>query len=262
MRAILFILILFSFATSTGQTHFYTSFDGVKIAYSDQGSGSPIILIHGFIIDASSWDRTKLKTDLLNKGYRVIVPDLRGNGASDKPHNADAYANDAEIKDLMGLADYLKLNHYDAVGYSRGSIVLAKLLTRDKRIKKAVLGGMGTDFTDPDWDRRKMFAEAFGGQAEKYPETLGAINYAKSIGADPLALHYLQEFQPVTSMADLHKVKAKVLVIAGDRDTDNGRPEDLQKAIPRSEFQLVEGDHNGAYTTQEFSGKILSFLKG
>ena len=65
-----------------------------------------------------------------------------------------------------------------AIGYSRGSIVLAKLLTKEKRISKAVFGGMGLDFTNPDWERRIAFADAFSGRTEPNTMTKGAIKYA------------------------------------------------------------------------------------
>ncbi|WP_394750656.1 alpha/beta fold hydrolase [Spongiimicrobium salis] len=243
-----------------GQQKSFQSFDGIKIAYSDEGKGFPVLLVHGFINTGASWNKTMLKKELLAKGYRVIAPDLRGNGASDKPQKEDAYKHDAELKDLLALIAHLGLQEYDAVGYSRGSIVLAKLLTQESRIKKAVLGGMGVHFTDPNWDRRLLFMEAFAGNIT--PETEGAVTYAKSIKADIRSLHLQQKYQPVTSKEALQKIKTKVLVLAGDEDKDNGAPSDLQRAIPKSVLQIVKGDHNGTYKTAEFSQAVIAFLKG
>jgi hypothetical protein len=61
----------------------------------------------------------------------------------------------------------------------------------DSRIKKAVLGGMGADFTDPEWPRRKMFYRALMG--ESVPELEGAVKRVKENGLDQLALAYLQK---------------------------------------------------------------------
>jgi len=227
-------------------------------AYNDEGEGFPVLLIHGFINSKNSWDKTELKKALLIAGYRVITPDLRGNGDSDKPQNDEAYKNDAEIKDLMLLADELKLDSYIAIGYSRGSIVLAKLLTKDKRITKAVLGGMGIDFTDSNWDRRLLFAAAFAGNTTE--ETKGAVDYAKSINADLRSLHLQQKYQPVTSKNELAEIDVRVLVIAGNQDLDNGNPKDLQEAIPNSELSIVKGNHNDTYKTIAFSKEIVDFL--
>lgn len=245
--------------TNDSESHFY-SFDKIKIAYSDEGSGKAVILIHGFIVNGSSWNKTVLKKSLLDNGYRVIIPDLRGNGLSDKPSEAVAYQDNAEIKDIIALANHLQLKSYMAVGYSRGSIVLAKLLTKEERISKAVFGGMGIDFTNSDWDRRIAFADAFSGRAEPDEMTKGAIDYAKSIHADIRALGFLQDYQPVTSLTELAKIKIETLVICGDQDKDNGNPEDLDKQLPNSKLIIVNGDHNNTYKQEDFAAAIMSFL--
>ena len=252
------IFLMFMAMSTYAQSKSFQSFDDTKIVYTDEGEGYPILLIHGFINTRKSWDNTALKKDLLAKGYRVIVPDLRGNGDSDKPHDNEAYAQNAEVTDLMFLMVHLRIRKYNVVAYSRGSILAAKLLTLDKRVKKAVLGGMGIDFTQPNWDRKIMFRDAFNGKVTE--ETKGAVEYAKSIDADLKSLYLQQKYQSVTSKKALALVKAKVLVIAGDEDTDNGDPAELQKAIPKSKLKIVKGDHNGTYKTKPFSEAILSFL--
>ncbi len=261
ITSILFMLTTWAgTAQDTERSHFY-SFDQTKIVFSDEGEGEAVILIHGFIVNASHWHKTALKKSLLDNGYRVIIPDLRGNGHSDRPQQKEAYQDNAEIQDLMSLADHLKLTDYTAIGYSRGSIVLAKLLTQDKRISKAVLGGMGIDFTDPKWDRRIAFADAFTGRVEADELTSGAINYAKSINADIAALGFLQDYQPVTSTSELNEIQVPTLVISGDQDLDNGDPKDLHQELANSELVIVTGDHNNTYKQENFASAILSFLQ-
>lgn len=242
-----------------GQKNKFTSFDGTKIAYEDVGEGDAIVLVHGFINSGSMWNKSVLKRELLDKGYRLIVPDLRGNGSSEKPQTDKGYANNAEVKDLKFLADRLGLKSYAAIGYSRGSIVLAKLLTIDDRVKKAVFGGMGIDFTNPNWDRRLMFAEAFAGNTNN--ETKGAVTYAKSIGADLQSLHLQQKHQPVTSIEELERITIPVLVISGDEDVDNGSPVALKEIMPKGILKRVKGDHNATYKKDTFSKAIVEFLE-
>ncbi|PWL38584.1 alpha/beta hydrolase [Flagellimonas aquimarina] len=253
-----YLSVLFLGFGLNAQTQFFSSFDGTQIAYSDEGEGNPIMLIHGFISNGTMWQKSILKQQLLESGYRVIVPDLRGNGESDRPENPEAYKNDAEVKDLKYLINHLGLNELNAVAYSRGSIVLSKLLVKENRIKKAVLGGMGIDFTNPTWDRRILFMNAFDGKTTE--ETQGAVDYATSIGANHKILHLLQKYQPVTSLAQLKEISATVLVIAGEQDLDNGNPSKLKNEIPNSQLEIVPGDHNGAYKTQLFSTKIIQFF--
>ncbi|MEP2237548.1 MAG: alpha/beta hydrolase [Maribacter sp.] len=243
---------------ANSQSNKFQSFDGVQIAYTDEGTGEVVLLLHGFINSRKSWDKTELKQDLLKAGYRVIIPDLRGNGDSDKPKNEEAYQNNAEVRDLVLLMNHLDIDGYKAIGYSRGSIVLAKLLTQESRIKKAVLGGMGIDFTNPNWDRRIMFSKAFNGDVND--ETKGAVDYAKSINADLRSLHLQQKFQPVTSIDELNKIEIDILVICGDEDNDNGNSKELSNAFKNGSLKRVPGDHNGTYKTKEFSLSVLQYL--
>lgn len=259
--ALILSIIILSFSAIKAQNlKRFTSFDGQNIAYEDTGRGKAVLLLHGFINTGANWRKTALYKDLIEKGFRVIVPDMRGNGASDKPHEDKFYQKDAEVKDLMSLISSLKIKEYTLVGYSRGAIVAAKLLTKDKRVTKAILGGVGQHFTNPDWDRRKMFADAFSGKAHLHPETAGAVAYAKSIGVDTIALGFLQKYQPVTLPTELMKYKNPVLIICGDEDLDNGDPKVLQTYFKNASLKLVKGNHNGTYRTQAFADEIMGFI--
>ena len=253
------LLVIAFMQKTTAQVNTFESFDGVKISYTDEGYGEPTLLLHGFLNSRKSWDNTVLKQQLINMGYRVIIPDLRGNGDSDKPKDEGAYGNGAEIKDLVLLMNRLKVEKYKAVGYSRGSIVLAKLLTEDDRIEKAVLGGMGIDFTNPEWDRKIMFANAFKGEVNQF--TKGAVDYAKSINADFRSLYLQQKYQPVTSVKELNELVIEILVISGTDDLDNGSAEDLKNSFVKGKLEKVPGDHNGTYKTEAFSNSIIRFLE-
>jgi len=255
------ILLLICSYSSLLHSQRFTSFDSVSIAYTDEGTGTPIILIHGFINTSASFNGTALKDALLAQGYRVIAPDLRGNGNSDKPLTEVSYTNDAEIKDLQYLLDHLKLDAVVALGYSRGSIVLARWLTQEKRITQAVLGGMGIDFTNPDWDRRIIFERAFLGLDSLTTMTKGAVNYAKSQEANLTILGWSQRYQPVTSLKELSSIQIPVAVIAGNEDQDNGDPTLLFKALPNSTLTIVIGDHNTTYRNKPFADAVLNVLK-
>jgi len=267
MRYLLVLsFVFFYFHSWSQQKHnvadsgYYVSFDSTKIYYEVKGEGSPVLLVHGFIVDGSSWKGTALFPDLLANGYKVISLDLRGNGRSDKPNIENAYANDAEAKDIMGLMRYLNIKSYNAVGYSRGSIIVSRLLELDKNVHCAVLGGMGDGFTNPEWPRRKMFYEAFSGKPVK--ELEGLMNYVKQKGLDVQVLAWLQKYQPSTSPSVLKNVKQNVLVISGDKDIDStNTPQALAKLLPSSKLVIVPGDHNHASGTKEFSNAVIGFLK-
>jgi len=238
---------------------YFKSFDSTKIYYEVRGTGDAVVLVHGFIVNGQSWKRTELYKDLLAQGYKVIILDQRGNGFSDKPHDSTAYDNDAEAKDIMALMKLLNIKSYSAVGYSRGSIIVSRLLVLDKNIKKAVMGGMGAEFTNPQWPRRIMFYRALSG--DSVPELQAMVQNVKKQGLDQQALAYLQRSQPSTSKEDLGKVKQPVLIICGDKDSDNGSAKELADLFKHQTYKITPGDHGGASRTKEFSTEVISFLK-
>lgn len=241
--------------------NYYTSFDGTKIYYEIRGEGFPVILIHGFSGTGEGWKRGPLYTDLLNAGYKVIILDQRGNGRSDKPHTDAAYANDAEAKDIIGLANSLNLKKYDIVGYSRGSIIASRLLVLDKqRVQKAVMGGMGDAYTNPNWTRRIHAYKALMGDTSLH-DVDDMMKYIHSNPFDELALALQQKYQPSTSGQELAKVKIPVLIIRGTEDKENGSETGLNKLIPQSKLSYVPGDHNSAGRSVQFSADVLGFLK-
>ncbi len=256
--ALLCLLSAYAARAQSDSSGYFTSFDSVKIHYEVKGRGKPVLLIHGFTGSGSDWKYKPLTDSLLAHGFMVIMPDLRGNGLSDQPTVPEAYANNAEAKDLIGLLRFLGIREYDAVGYSRGSIILASLLVRDKGCKRAVIGGMGADFTNPEWPRRIGFYHAL--MNDTIPGYEGFRKYIAQKGLNPLVLACQQKEQPSTSAEELARLTLPVLIICGDQDTDNGKGSDLQLLIPNATFVEVPGNHNTSAWTPEFAGKVLSFL--
>jgi pimeloyl-ACP methyl ester carboxylesterase len=258
----LFILLLLStrlFAQPAPEGSYFTSFDSTKIYYEVKGTGYPVILIHGFSGTSQGWKSCAVYGDLLKVGYMVIILDQRGNGRSDKPHTDAAYANDAEAKDIVGLMSSLNIKQYDAVGYSRGSIIASRLLVLDNRLHKAVMGGMGDAYTNPDWPRRVHAYEALMGDTTLH-DVDDMVKYIRSQHFDELSLAYQQKYQPSTSIQELAMVNIPVLIIRGTEDKENGSETVLNKLIPNSGLVYVPGNHNTAIRTVEFSAAVLKFV--
>ena len=240
---------------------FYTSFDGTKIYYEVKGDGFPVIMVHGFTGTSQGWKRGALYGDLLKQGYKVIILDQRGNGKSDKPHTDEGYNNDAEAKDIMGLATSLGIKKYNVVGYSRGSIIVSRLLILDKkRLNKAVMGGMGDDYTNPEWPRRIHAYKALMGDTSMH-DVDDMMVWIRKNNFDNLALAYQQKYQPSTSKQELAKVKIPVLLVDGTEDKTNGSEIKLNHAIPGSVLKYVPGDHNSAGNSIQFSAAVTTFFK-
>jgi pimeloyl-ACP methyl ester carboxylesterase len=237
--------------------------DGVRVHYTAAGAGPAVVLVHGFMSDVGSWQRTPLPVRLRDAGFRVVAVDLRGSGASDRPTTLAAYENDAEARDVMRVATALGLREYCAVGYSRGSIITARLLALDPRVRCAVLGGMGADFTDPAWPRREAAYRVLAGlpvDSAAAAPLAGMLRAAEQRGLDRRVLALQQRAQPSTSREELARVRAPVLVISGDADRDNGDASALAALVPRAALATVPGDHGGTMRSAAFADSVLAFL--
>ena len=97
-------------------TGYVTANDGVRLYYEEAGSGPPVIMIHGGAVDSTRWRKN---VPALSEQFRVITPDTRGCGKSDRPewgHNAARYA-----KDVYDIIHELDLEDVTLVGWSIGA---------------------------------------------------------------------------------------------------------------------------------------------
>lgn len=95
--------------------------DGVSLNVAVGGSGSPIVLLHGFPQTHLMWRHVARD---LAADHTVIVPDLRGYGESDKPEGADAdYSKRTMAADIVALASALGHDRFALAGHDRGALV-------------------------------------------------------------------------------------------------------------------------------------------
>src|SRR5713101_8897696 len=111
----------------------------IEIYYEDHGSGSPVVLIHGWPLNGDAWE--KQTAALLAAGHRVITYDRRGFGRSSKPgvgYNYDTFA-----ADLDALLTALNVTDVSLVGHSMGTGEITRYIGKygTKRLRKAVLIG-------------------------------------------------------------------------------------------------------------------------
>ena len=119
-------------------------FDGLPIAVHMVGQGRDLVLIHGYFSNAwTNWIRYGHAARLVEAGFRLILPDLRGHGDSAKPHDAAAYPADALTDDNLGLIEQLGLTDYDLGGYSLGARTTVRMLARGATPRRVILSGMG-----------------------------------------------------------------------------------------------------------------------
>jgi len=109
----------------------------IELYYEDHGSGQPVVLIHGYPLSGTSWE--KQLPVLLEAGYRVITYDRRGFGKSSQP--ATGYNYDTFAEDLHKLVTQLKLHDFTLVGFSMGGGEVARYLGKygSSGVSKAVI---------------------------------------------------------------------------------------------------------------------------
>ena len=111
----------------------------IELYYEDHGSGSPVVLIHGWPLNGDAWEKQTVA--LLSAGHRVITYDRRGFGRSSK--SGIGYNYDTFATDLDALLSTLNLTDVSLVGHSMGTGEITRYIGKygTKRLKKAVLIG-------------------------------------------------------------------------------------------------------------------------
>jgi pimeloyl-ACP methyl ester carboxylesterase len=116
---------------------------GVKIHFLIEGTGEPVVLIHG--LDSSARVNWQMPgtIDALAKDHQVIAIDLPGYGESDKPADPAAYG-EQWVDDVILLLNHLNIRKAHIVGYSMGGMVALKLIAEHPdRVISGTLGGAG-----------------------------------------------------------------------------------------------------------------------
>ena len=120
--------------------------NGLHFYVRDEGSGTPVILLHGFPDTGDLW---RNQVPALNaSGFRTIVPDMRGRGRSDKPPSVADYRLTTIVRDVTGIMDALGITRAHLVGHdwSAGVAWLLAALAPDRvdRLVAISVGAPGT----------------------------------------------------------------------------------------------------------------------
>jgi pimeloyl-ACP methyl ester carboxylesterase len=245
------------------KSQFWTASDGVKLAYYVIGEGRPVILLHGLFSDANmNWIRFGHAARIAEKGFKVIMPDLRAHGESDKPHGEQYYPKGILARDLRELVAHLGLSEFDLGGFSLGARTTVEAVGEGMRPRRAILGGAGLEGLR-NWERRKtFFLEAiamFDSTQRGDPHWL-SIQFMKSQKIDRVAAAQLLESFEDAFMSWLEAFTMPTLVVCGDKDDDNGSAEELANVLPNARFEEVPGTHMSSVTKPELGQAIAEFL--
>jgi len=167
--------------------------------YHDVGSGAPVLLIHGSGPGVSAWANWRLLLPVLAQTRRVIAPDMRGFGFTERPADpaeASAYTMTAWVQQAVDLLDALKIEQTDLVGNSfGGALALALAIAHPKRVRRLVLmGSVGVPFEiTPGLDAVWGYTPSL----ENMRQLLDIFAFSRALVTDELAqLRYQASIQP------------------------------------------------------------------
>ena len=252
----------------------------VKLYCRIIGEGRSCVLLHGSFLDGSFW---KEQISALSQEFRVIVPDLRGHGLSDKP--SEEYTHEVMAQDIRNLLRTLGVRRASLVGHSMGSrIALQFALDYPKIVEKLVLASSSLGpvpnrqkifpkhvreeigFGTSHFDQRKFnYYEIWYSFAHPSPDQVNKIlekilktpNYVKtSIG---------ENFPKKDLRPRLPQVQAPTLVIIGEKDVMCSIEDTtyLAQHIPKARLEVIPDSGHCVPIEQpnEFNTKVISFLK-
>jgi pimeloyl-ACP methyl ester carboxylesterase len=115
--------------------------NGVRIRFVEQGTGSPVVMLHGYTGTADRHFVANGFFAQVAKDHRAIAMDLRAHGKSGKPHDPEMYGDEL-ANDVARLLDHLKIAKAHLVGYSLGAVIAGRLVTTnpDRLLSVAFIG--------------------------------------------------------------------------------------------------------------------------
>jgi pimeloyl-ACP methyl ester carboxylesterase len=244
----------------------YFTHDDVEIAYLDEGSGEPIVLVHGFASNKEvNWVGPGWVTALTRAGRRVIALDDRGHGASAKLYDPAAYHSAIMADDVRALLDHLDLPHADVMGYSMGARITAFLvLLHPSRVRSAVLGGLGIRLVEgvglPDTIAAALEAPSLADVSD--PTAYMFRAFAEQTKSDLRALAAcLRGSRQTLSRDEVGGIEVPLLVAVGSKDPIAGSPEELAALIPGARaLAIPDRDHMLAVGDRAFKAAVSDFL--
>jgi pimeloyl-ACP methyl ester carboxylesterase len=236
---------------------------GVKIDYEVVGEGRPLVLLHGWCCDRSWWTEPGY-VDQLKSDYRLVIADIRGHGASDKPHEAAAYTKATLTSDVFAVADAERLDRFAIWGLSYGGwMAWMTAAAAPARVAAIVTSG--------EWDPRpyempaeidawdealrrggtSALVELFKAQdGDAFDREFPPWARTVTLRADPralLAARPAQLWADGISEADLESFPVPALLIAGEYEDEDDDAAKIAAMIPNGQsLRLLGVGHGGA----------------
>ncbi len=216
----------------------------VTIRYRVWGSGSPLLLLHPGMCDGALW-RTLGYTRALAPRYRLIVPDLRGHGQSERPHEEAAYAADAMRDDLGAVLAAEGIEQTLCWGFSLGALLALRFAAAyPGRLRGLIAGGavgwlprreVGTESAERI-ERRGLAALAPPLDGDSAALPLRPVILASDPQAHAARYRAQAHWEPP---AGLYAIREPLLLYGGEADSFTPAVRELAAALPQAELLTV-----------------------
>ena len=256
----------------------YFDSGGVRIHYTAEGEGEPVVLVHGFAVNADyNWRRPGVIYHLA-QDYKVIAFDHRGHGLSGKPEDPGQYGVEM-VKDVVRLLDHLGIEKAHVVGYSMGAGITLKLLTMyPDRLLSAAPCGAG--WSRPESEHARLLEELAAsleagngigpllkrlrpsGREPTSVEISAANAVFRRFNDEAILAKVVRSFpQLVVTEEQLRANQVPVLSIVGDGDPLKEGVDAMTGILGNHEVVVIEGaDHMTATGRPEFADGLRAFL--
>lgn len=240
----------------------------VEIDYIDQGTGAPVVLVHGFASNKDvNWVYPGWVTTLSRAGYRVLAIDNRGHGKSTKLYDPEAYHSATMAQDVIALLDHLAIPAADLMGYSMGARISAfAALAHPERVRSVILGGLGIRLVDGVGLPMSISDALLAPSIESVTDRTGRLfrAFAEQTKSDLRALAAcIRGSRQTIDRAQAASLSVPVLVAVGTTDDVAGSGPELAAIIPGAQALDIPGrDHMLAVGDKVFKDGVVAFLSG
>ena len=223
----------------------------VDLHYREQGTGEPLILLHGNGEDGSYFER---QMDAFASRFRVIALDTRGHGRS--PRGEAPFTIRQFADDLLAFMDGQGIERAHLLGFSDGgNIALVFALAHPERVGKLVLNGANLDGSGVKPSVQLPIVAGYGAASLFARWSVRAHRKAEMLS--------LMVNDPNIAPEELAELRVPTLVVAGARDMIKKEHTRLiASSIPGARLAVVEGDHFvAAGNPEEFNKVVRRFLE-
>jgi pimeloyl-ACP methyl ester carboxylesterase len=247
--------------------------NGIRLAYERRGTGSPLVLLHGYPLDHHLWDEV---VPLLQDTFDLIVPDLRGFGKSSA---VDSFYTMEDIaSDIAALLDHLEIEKTALVGHSMGGYVaLAFARLYPERITG--LGLVSTQVVADAPDRRdgryksaaevadKGIASVVAAMTSKFTSDARLQEFARQSMERQQPAAYIGALKAMAERVDstplLSSLTVPVVIVHGDADSliPIDRAREVKVALPNAHLvEISEAGHMPMMEAKEKTAEALKLL--